>query len=727
MRRIVLFTLLLALLPTFILAEALVAGPQKTPLGSPPGRMFPSFRDVPEYTFTKLPTAIITNYYDYMIGSYNEIPLQVIPQSAGGGYFMTYHGRRQPTATRRVFYSYLDEAGNVINNNEITSVQNHEGFPAMAVDPVSGKPMYAWHADADGDDGGLLEVEFTSDAFIAGIAGLFNDIQLVADPPISITPPGGTATTDNEFIWPCMVIGPSPIAGKRRVYVGMRNYVSHCINGSPSENMYIAYADFDGDDVEMGTPLAWEHMSIPEMDAWNHDMDEFRRPAGTLAVDDAGNLYWAGHHVAMDANDVTIDEADMDVFVCPNYGEGTWERFSDYANIATWNPDTAPSDTTGYYPDPDSGDIPYGDNGEMFFGFANSGHINAIVDNHGKIHVPSLWALSTYNNYYYPALQFVKEFVYDTATQEFEIREIYPQKNPDDDYNACFTPWDMEEPWGEVDEYGGDATSGYFPLMVTAWPFPHWDQSAHTDLMMFHYNGIKLSEPNDEGMMVCVWQDSERARMFNYYSDTDYTDYSDTPEIWISVSPDNGGLWSEPIILNNVDTPEFSGLKPMYTYPADKVIFTGMQDASKVGKIGIMFYDDYTWGSNVNAPPYHPDPDGGVVIFMELQIVFPPVVANDDNGIPAISNMLHQNFPNPFNPETTISFDLPAAGPASLSIYNVKGQLVRTLTEGNLDFGRHSVVWDGTDNSGQTVTSGLYFYRLTSNGHSESRKMMLLK
>lgn len=417
----------------------------------------------------------------------------------------------------------------------------------------------------------------------------------------------------------------------------------------------------------------------------------------------------------------------MDVFVCPNYGEGTWVRYSDYANIATWNPDTAPSDTTGYYPDPDNGDIPYGDNGEMFFGISNSGHINAVVDNHGKIHVPSLWALSTYNSYYYPALQFVKEFVYDTATNEFEIREIYPQQDPDDDYNACFTPWDMEEPWGEVDEYGGDAASGYFPLMVTAWPFPHWDQSAHTDLMMFHYNGIKLSEPNDEGMMVCVWQDSERARMINYYSDTDYTDYADTPEIWISVSPNNGSLWSEPIILNNVDTPEFSGLKPMYTYPADKVIFTGMQGVSKVGKIGLMFYDDYTWGSNVNAPPYHPDPDGGVVMFTELQIVFPPVVANDDNGIPAISNMLHQNFPNPFNPETTISFDIPSPGPANLSIYNVKGQLVRTLTEGNLDFGRHSVVWDGTDNSGRTVTSGLYFYRLTSNGHSESRKMMLMK
>ncbi|MBW6513477.1 MAG: T9SS type A sorting domain-containing protein [Candidatus Syntrophosphaera sp.] len=727
MKMIFIFTLLLALLPAIVCAESQLPGLQASPKATPQGRPIPVFRDAPAYTFTKLPTAIITNYYDYMIGSYNEMPLAVIPQSAGGGYFMTYHGRRQATSTRRVFYSYLDPAGNVINNNEITSVQNHEGFPGLAIDPVSGKPMYAWHADADDDP--ALETQFTSDAFIAGIAGLFNDVVLVSDGPLDITAPDGTTSSDNEFIWPSVVVGPSPVADKRRVYVGMRNRVSHAINGSPSENIYIAYADFNGDDFEMGTPLSWTHITIPDQDAWNHDTTALRRPAGAIAADDAGNLYWAGHHSAWDSNDNFLREPNMNVWVSPNYGQGDWVRYVGDADLATWNPESTPSDTTGYYTDSDNGDIPYGDN-EIFFGIINSGHINTVIDNYGRIHQPSTWSLRTYNGYYYPALQYIKEWVYNPASHEFEVREIYPQKHPDDNHNTCFTPWDMEAPWGEVDEYNYDAayTPPYWPVIFTAWPFPHWDQTAHSDAMMFHYNGIKLSEPNDQGMMVCVWQDSERARWFNYYSDADYSAFTNTPEIWIAVSPDNGNTWSEPIIINNVETPEFAGIIPMYVYPADQVIFAGMQGVNKVGKIGIMFYNDFTWGSNVNAPAYHPTPDGGEVMFMELQIVFPEGnTSNSDTSMPAVSNMLLQNFPNPFNPETTIGFDLPQAGKTNLSIYNVKGQLVKTLVDGDLGFGRHSYLWNGTDNGGNSVSSGLYFYRLSSGGHTESRRMMLLK
>ena len=725
MKRICLFMMVLALLPALVLAETMVPGPQLKPLPSPKGIRMSAQRDVPSYTFTKNPTAIITNYYDYMIGSYNELPLLVIPDAAGGGYFMTYHGRRQANSTRRVFYAYLDPAGNVINNNEITSVQNHEGFPGVAVDPVSGKPLYAWHSNADSD--AKNETEFTSDAFIAGISGLFNDICLVADAPTTITPPNGTATTDNEFIWPCIVIGPSPVDGKRRVYVGMRNKISHAMNGNPSENMYIAYADFNGDDIEMGTPMNWTHTSIPEQDAWNHDTVEFRRPAGTLAVDNAGNLYWAGHHVAYDAADNHLDEADMDVFVCPNYGQGTWTRYSGFGNIPSINPNGAPNDTTGYYTNPDAGDIPYGDNGELYWGIYNSGHVNATIGPDGKLHVPSLWGLHAYSGYYYPALQFVKEFVFDINTHEFMIRDIFPQQDPNDDFNGTFTPWDLEAPWGEVDQYGDDGAGGFYPMMFSDWPFPHWDTSAHNDAMMFHYNGVKVSEPNDQGMMVCIWQDSQRARMYNYYSDTDYINFAQTPEIYISVTPDNGNTWSEPIILNNVETPQLAGIKPMYVYPADKVIYTGMQGPNKVGKIGVMFYNDFTWGSNVNSPPYHNTPDGGEVMFMELKIVFPLGSAADDPTMPSVTRLLLQNYPNPFNPETTICFDMPASGPARLEIYNVRGQMVKTLAEGNHEFGRHSYVWNGTDNGGNSVSSGIYFYRLTTSSHSESRKMMLMK
>ena len=88
---------------------------------------------------------------------------------------------------------------------------------------------------------------------------------------------------------------------------------------------------------------------------------------------------------------------------------------------------------------------------------------------------------------------------------------------------------------------------------------------------------------------------------------------------------------------------------------------------------------------------------------------------------------LHQNYPNPFNPQTTISFDLAAAARAEMAVYNVLGQEVRLLIDGYLPAGKHSVVWDGRDDNNQQVSSGVYFYRLVSQGNALTRKMIMLK
>ncbi|HNX37105.1 MAG TPA: T9SS type A sorting domain-containing protein [Candidatus Cloacimonadota bacterium] len=721
MKKLLLVTMMLSLLLGIAFAKEMLPGDNKTPVMlNQQGISVPATREVPAYTFTVQPTSLITSYYDYMIGSYNGLPLRVIPAAQGGGYFMTYHGRRQPTSTRRAFYSYINAAGAVINNNEITEVQNAEGYTTVAVDPVSGKPIYAWHANADTD--AEYEVQVATDAFIEQIAGLFNDTQIAINGPVTMEAPDGTVSQDNEFIWPTAQIGPSPVNGKRRVYLAARNSVSHTYG--PSENLYIAYADFNGDDIEMGNPLVWSYTSIPEMNAWNTD-DTWRRPFHALTTDDAGNVYYVGYHFATESDGTTdIPEPDMDVFMCPNYGQGTWTRVSANSDIATWNPPATSGGTAGYFVDDAS--VPYANN-ELSWAISNSSHLNAVVDTAGKIHTPALWALTTTDGTYYPAMQFMKEFVYDPATQTFAINEIYPQREAGDT-NACFTPWDMEAPWGVVDEFLDDGAGSTYPAIATDWPFPHWDQSAHTDAMFFHYSNFKLSEVNDEQMLVCVWQNAYRARMFNYYSDTDYAAFANVPEIYISVSPNNGGLWSEPIVLNNVETPAMAGIKPMWVYPADKVIYTGTDGQNhKIGKIGIMMYDDYTWGANAISPPYHPTADGGRVMFMELQITFPISSAGNDNVTTPVVNLLSQNYPNPFNPETTISFTMPVNGKANLSVYNVKGQLVKTLINGDLNSGNHSLVWNGTDNSGSAVSSGVYYYRLNAGNHTESRKMVLVK
>jgi hypothetical protein len=88
---------------------------------------------------------------------------------------------------------------------------------------------------------------------------------------------------------------------------------------------------------------------------------------------------------------------------------------------------------------------------------------------------------------------------------------------------------------------------------------------------------------------------------------------------------------------------------------------------------------------------------------------------------------LYQNAPNPFNPVTTIRFDIPARTSVRLSVYNIKGQLVRDLLNGLLEPGRKQVHWDGKDNAGHGVASGMYFYRLVTPEFTESRKMILLR
>jgi hypothetical protein len=86
-----------------------------------------------------------------------------------------------------------------------------------------------------------------------------------------------------------------------------------------------------------------------------------------------------------------------------------------------------------------------------------------------------------------------------------------------------------------------------------------------------------------------------------------------------------------------------------------------------------------------------------------------------------------QNFPNPFALDTRIAFALPEAAAVDLRVYNVQGRLVRTLVNERVPAGRHVASWDGTDEAGSRVSSGIYFYRIATEGNRAERKMVLLK
>ena len=108
-----------------------------------------------------------------------------------------------------------------------------------------------------------------------------------------------------------------------------------------------------------------------------------------------------------------------------------------------------------------------------------------------------------------------------------------------------------------------------------------------------------------------------------------------------------------------------------------------------------------------------------------------PFTGVDDEEIIIVTHQtpkLIGNYPNPFNPETTISFSIPIESKVDISVFNIKGQKVKIVTNNLFEKGMYSILWSGDDDNGKLVSSGVYFYRLTVNGKTEEiKKCLLLK
>jgi len=98
-----------------------------------------------------------------------------------------------------------------------------------------------------------------------------------------------------------------------------------------------------------------------------------------------------------------------------------------------------------------------------------------------------------------------------------------------------------------------------------------------------------------------------------------------------------------------------------------------------------------------------------------------------ENTVPALQTGLGRNYPNPFNPVTTINYSLKNNSPVEIEIYNTKGQRVKTLVNKVMPAGNHKVQWNGLDDNGASVSSGVYFYRMHADGYSSTQKMVLMK
>ncbi len=159
------------------------------------------------------------------------------------------------------------------------------------------------------------------------------------------------------------------------------------------------------------------------------------------------------------------------------------------------------------------------------------------------------------------------------------------------------------------------------------------------------------------------------------------------------------------------------------------------------GSYDIDFYADFNGNGQYDAPGTDHawrlsyDYAGGYasidfshnVTFTDIAWPYGPVaVSSLDNGLPEAFS-LSQNFPNPFNPATTLRFGLPAATDVTIVVYDLLGQEVIRLINRRLEPGYHQVVWQGRDESGADVSTGLYMGRIATPAYTKSIKMLLLK
>jgi hypothetical protein len=123
---------------------------------------------------------------------------------------------------------------------------------------------------------------------------------------------------------------------------------------------------------------------------------------------------------------------------------------------------------------------------------------------------------------------------------------------------------------------------------------------------------------------------------------------------------------------------------------------------------------------------------GGTINVYGLNLlVTDQATAVGENPALPVTSGLEQNYPNPFNPSTRIDFALAQAGTVRLTVYDILGREVKRIVQGELPAGKHSAIWDGTDNRGEKMASGVYFYRLQVDGKADSfskmRRMLLIK
>jgi len=670
-------------------------------------------------------TYLFDSYYDYAPYSYNGHNVRMQPEVSqpygytAGGMYISYHCSETPSTgtDRRAFNSYLNTDGTLFSSSATNQYEViREGYTSVDIDPVTGDPIFVWHSVIEND--GSWDNSMTYDLYhLTGSTGYWKEPWIMMDNP-EISEPL-TGNTNDEFNWPIVMIGNSPLEGYRRVHVYANN--DHSNSGGVSNyNALYAYADFNADDLLMESEFEWTYKTFPYMDHLHYD--DIDRVNKDMIVN--------GDQVAFFGN---FGDS-LFVLNSNDWGE-TFTWHTEEWKYALENPLQEDGVTYEFLNDDDSP-------AEMYFVLSSDGtHYNGTMSGSKLIWMSGIninTAESIEQDLYMAAYFYPKMFSFDFATNEFDFYDMDIQGVDPADDQPCI-PWDLNED-GVVDEFYDDG-SVYIPLSMCSWFF-NTDQGYQD--AFFHEVNLRMIA--NENWVVAAWHDSKKLRQA-YFGVDGYDGWLKQPEMVFAISDDYGATWSDPLIINanpndnvvdednyydNNYVTEFEDMLPVNVTLGDKLEILSNDAGNYHAKVHFAFFDDNDYGGAAGQTTGGGELNGGKLRYAALDLEFqePWIPGGSDaesNTIPANSAYLWQNHPNPFHPVTEIRFTLKEASAIELEVYNIKGQKVKTLVNEFKEAGDHSVNWEGKDDQNRSVASGIYFYKMRSNRGSDTRKMILMK
>ena len=262
------------------------------------------------------------------------------------------------------------------------------------------------------------------------------------------------------------------------------------------------------------------------------------------------------------------------------------------------------------------------------------------------------------------------------------------------------------------EDYRNGLATDVYAQRVNAFGAPQWEANGLALCVAAHEQHVPMIAPDDAGGAIVAWED------FRTPDPGVYAQYATGPLNAVAIvsfgATEAGGV----VTLRSVFRSDL-GVEAVNVYRA---FGAGDDPLMVIQRVGDVRGDGFEYEDRDVAPGQSYRYQIGVVdadgeFFSPVVTVF----------VDAISGALSQNQPNPFNPTTTIRFVLPVREQVTLAIYDTNGRLVRTLVDEVEGYGAHEVTWDGRDDGGVAMGSGVYFCRLHAGKHTESKKMVLLK